>query len=259
VLDTAISGISGFMPTNGAVSATPQTLGTSTANTFAIQTDNTNRLTIAGTGGTTIKNGLTVEANGVTITAGGLTTGTAGSTNGSSAIYGTLTVNGVISGVATPTVANHAATKGYVDTLKPTSTLVTAAITAQSQTINVDISSFTINTPTLLKVTLANGVDCRGSKVVIIGTGTFLVTIGSFYGVANTTAHCWDFEAGATSIPAATQHLLDATYIGITSGSFSIGPFIGTAGSFTIAKLRGAGGSTGAAGKYAQLLITRLT
>jgi hypothetical protein len=263
VLDTAISGISGFMPTNGAVSATPQTLGTSTANTFAIQTNNTDRLTIAGTGGTTIKNGLTVEANGVTITAGGLTTGTAGSTNGSSAIYGTLTVNGVISGVATPTVANHAATKGYVDTLKPTSTLVTAAITAQSQTINVNISSFTINTPTLLKVTLATGVDCRNSSVVITGTGTFLVTTGAFYGYGSSTTYTWDFDAANQSIPSAVAHsLIEAVALqtlGIAPATYSVGPFIGTAGSFTIAKLRNAGVATGTASRYAQLLITRLT
>jgi hypothetical protein len=144
VLDTAISGISGFMPTNGAVSATPQTLGTSTVNTFAIQTNNTDRLTIAGTGGTTIKNGLTVETNGVTITAGGLTTGTAGSTNGNSAIYGTLTVNGVISGVATPTVANHAATKGYVDTYNDSVSIASVYTPVRKAYLTQPITSYKV-------------------------------------------------------------------------------------------------------------------
>lgn len=264
VLDTAISSISGFMPTNGALSATSQTLGTSSVNTFAIQTNSTDRLTVAGSGGVTVKSGLTVDTNGITITAGGLTAGNGTANSGNSVIYGTLTVGGVISGVATPTTSNHAATKGYVDVLKPTSTLVTATLTTTGQTVNVDISSFTINTPTLLKVATTNNVDCRNSRVVITGTGTFLVTIGTYYGVGSTTTHCWEFDSTLQSITGAIQHSTSEASALITSssiaaGAMSVGPFIGTAGSFIIARLRNAGGSSGAADKYAQLLITRLT
>jgi hypothetical protein len=219
--------------------STDQVLGTGAAATgsFIVKTADTVRLTINSSGVTSLSNGL-----GVT---------------------GAITATTKISSAATVSgdTATTVTTKGYVDALKPTSTAVIAAITGASQTISVNISSFTINTPTLLRVTTTTGgADCRNSSVVITGTGTFLVTTGTFYGLGTTTtSHCWDFTAGATSISAAIQHAFPDANLGIIPGAFSIGPFIETAGTFTIAKLKNSGGATGSASRYAQILITRLT
>ena len=228
--------------------STNQVLGTGAAATgsFIVKTANTDRLTINSSGVTSLTNGL-----GVT---------------------GAITATGKISSVAT--VAGDAATvvttKGYVDSFIPSGAEVIAAITTLSQTVSVPLSNFTINKPTILKITTPSvSTLVRDSKVNITGDGTFLVINGVLYGVISSTLSAWVYLTGASGVSHNKWSFVGSSSTnatvqgnGVSAGILGIGPAIftsTTASPFTIARLANSGANNSGPRLFGEILIIRLT
>jgi hypothetical protein len=174
-------------------------------------------------------------------------------------VSGTSTANvGAISKATAKTMLG-------VSALEPTSTIVTAAITAANQTVDVALTSFTINKPTILKITTPSASTLvRASKVRITGTGTFLLVTGTLYGVYSSTSSLWGYNSTASDIERWSVHsVADAAVLqtaGIAGGILSTGPTICTVSTaFTLATIVDTGSSFSSSTRYGEFLIIRLT